>query len=50
MAFRAPDGGMTLELMNSLKQERVVNVSWHGRQVRLKLPAISIATALWRNQ
>jgi hypothetical protein len=37
-------------LMNSLKQERVVNVSWHGRQVRLKLPAISIATALWRNQ
>jgi glucosylceramidase len=50
MAFRAPDGGMTLELMNSGKDETRVNVSWHGRQVSLKLPAISITTALWRNE
>jgi glucosylceramidase len=50
MAFRAPDGGMTLQLMNSGKDEARVNVSWHGHQASLKLPAISITTALWRNE
>ncbi|HZP16955.1 MAG TPA: glycoside hydrolase family 30 beta sandwich domain-containing protein [Terriglobales bacterium] len=48
MAFQGPDGGMVLELMNSGKNDTDVNVSWHGRQVRLNLPAISIMTALWK--
>jgi len=47
MAFKRPDGGMVLEIMNSRKEDIDVNVSWHGRLVRLKLPAVSITTALW---
>lgn len=48
MAFKAPDGGMTLELMNSGKDVAAVSVSWHGREARLRLPATSITTALWQ--
>src|SRR5437773_212815 len=47
MAFKRPDGGMVLEIMNSRKEDIDVNVSWHGRLVRLKLAAVSITTALW---
>lgn len=47
MAFKLPDGGMTLEMMNSGKEDTSVTVSWQGRAVQLKLPAVSITTALW---
>jgi glucosylceramidase len=47
MAFKRPDGGMVLEVMNSLKEDADTAISWHGRVVQLKLPAISITTALW---
>ena len=50
MAFKAPDGGIALELMNSGKDDTAVNLSWHGRQARLRLPGMSITTALWKNQ
>src|SRR2546427_2822115 len=47
MAFKRPDGGMVIELMNSRKEDADVNLSWHGQLLRLKLPAVSITTALW---
>ena len=47
MAFKRPDGGMVIELMNSRKEDADVNLSWHGQLLRLKPPAVSITTALW---
>ena len=48
MAFKASDGGMALELMNSGKDGTAVSISWNGREARLRLPAMSITTALWQ--
>ena len=48
MAFKAPEGGMVTELMNSGKADAEVSLSWHGRLAYLKLPAASITTALWK--
>lgn len=50
MAFKSPDGGMALELMNSGQNDTVVIVSWRERKVQLNLPAISITTALWQRE
>ena len=47
MAFKRPDGGMVLEIMNSRKEDASTAVSWHDRQIQLKLPATSITTAVW---
>ena len=47
MAFKLPDGGMALEMMNSGKEDTNATVSWQGRTVQVKLPAVSITTALW---
>ena len=47
MAFKRPDRGMVIEVMNSRKEDADVNLSWHGQLLRLKLPAVSITTALW---
>jgi len=47
MAFKQSDGRMVVELMNSRKEDADVDLSWHGQLVRLKLPAVSITTALW---
>jgi glucosylceramidase len=47
MAFRRPDGGIVLEVMNSRKEDADTAVSWHERVIQLKLPAVSITTALW---
>jgi glucosylceramidase len=47
MAFKRADGGMVLELMNSRKDDADTTVSWQGRVLKLKLPSVSISTALW---
>jgi glucosylceramidase len=47
MAFKAPDGRIVSELMNSKSEDVEIGVKFHEKVVRLKLPAISIMTALW---
>jgi glucosylceramidase len=47
MAFNAPDGEIVTELMNSKDEDVEIGVKFHDRVLRLKLPAISITTALW---
>ena len=47
MAFKAPDGRIVTELMNSKGEDVEMGVKFHDRVLRLKLPAISITTALW---
>ena len=48
MAFQAKDGGMVAEVMNSRRQPATVKLDWHGHAVTLNLPALSIATCLWK--
>ena len=47
MAFKAPDGKMVAELMNSKDEDVETSLRFHDRVLRVKLPAISITTALW---
>ena len=47
MAFKAPDGKIVTELMNSKREDVDMRVKFHEQVLRLKLPAISITTALW---
>jgi glucosylceramidase len=48
MAFKAPDGKIVAELMNSKREDVELGVRFHGRVLRTKLPAISITTARWQ--
>lgn len=48
MAFITPEGGLVSQLINSRKQDAEVNVTFHGKQLHLTLPAISIMTASWK--
>jgi glucosylceramidase len=50
MAFRAPDGRIVTELMNSKRGDVEMGVKFHERVLRLKLPAMSITTALWNGE
>src|ERR1700678_244466 len=47
MAFKAPDGRIVAELMNSKREDVEIRLAFHGGLVHLKLPAVSITTALW---
>jgi glucosylceramidase len=47
MAFKTPDGEIVTELMNSKDKHVEMAVKFEDRVLRLKLPAISITTALW---
>jgi O-glycosyl hydrolase len=47
MAFKAPDGKIVIELMNSKSEDLEIDVKFHEQLLHLKLPAISITTALW---
>jgi glucosylceramidase len=47
MAFKAPDGKIVTELINSKREDVEIGVKFRDRVLRLKLPAISITTALW---
>ncbi|MFN7997127.1 MAG: glycoside hydrolase family 30 beta sandwich domain-containing protein [Bryobacteraceae bacterium] len=48
LAFQSKDGGMVAEVMNSRRQPANVRLNWNGRSVNLDLPAVSIATYLWK--
>jgi len=50
MAFKAPDGKIVIEVMNSKEREVEMGVKFHDRVLHLKLPAISITTALWNSK
>ena len=50
MAFKAQDGEIVTELMNSKDEDVEVGVKFHDRVLRMKLPAISITTALWNSK
>ena len=47
IAFKAPDGEIVTELMNSKAEDVEMGLKFHDRVLRLRLPAISITTALW---
>lgn len=49
MAFKTPDGQIVTELMNSRSEDVETALAFHGRVVRVNLPAISITTALWQS-
>jgi glucosylceramidase len=47
MAFRAKDGGMVAEVMNSSAQQKAVTLKWKDEALQLNLPAMSITSAVW---
>jgi len=47
MAFKRPGGGIVLEVMNSRKEDADTTVLWRGRVLKLRLPSLSIVSALW---
>lgn len=47
MAFRAPEGGTVVQVLNSLNQSTEVNLEFKGRTLHIPLPARSISTATW---
>ena len=46
-AFQARDGGVVAQLLNRRNEPAKVDLQWHGKSLRLDLPALSITTALW---
>ncbi len=48
VVFRSKDGGLVMEVMNSLKQPTSPVVKWRDRTLTLNLPAMSISTYLWK--
>ncbi len=47
MAFKAPDGKIVSEVINSTHDDVEIGVKFHEQVLRLKVPATSITTALW---
>ena len=47
MSFKTPEGKVVSELMNSRKEEVEVAIVANGSTLPLKLPAVSITTAIW---
>jgi glucosylceramidase len=48
MAFQAPDGKVTLQLINSGANAATTQVKWHDRTLAVSLPGISISTVVWQ--
>jgi len=48
LTFQLADGGKVVELLNSRNEPADVTLESNGRSVRLKLPAMSITTCLWK--
>ena len=48
MAFRAKDGGMVAEIMNSSPKPQTVTLKWRNQSMTLNLPAMSISSAVWQ--
>jgi glucosylceramidase len=47
ISFKTPEGKLVSQLMNSRKEEVEVAILARGRTLPLKLPAVSITTAVW---
>ena len=47
VAFQTPEKGLVAQLMNSRNEDVEVSLAWHGRTLKVKLPAISITTCQW---
>lgn len=47
LAFQAKNGKMIAQILNRRNQPAAVNLEWHGRTLRLELPALSITSCLW---
>jgi glucosylceramidase len=50
IAFQRPDGRIVANLVNSGEQPAETRLAFRGRELALKLPAISITTCLWADQ
>jgi glucosylceramidase len=50
LAFKGAKGEVVAELLNSRKSDAPVTLGWHGREISLNLPAISISTITWNPQ
>ena len=48
VAFKSPQGGLIAELINSRNTASDINLEFGAQSLRLTLPAVSIATCLWR--
>ena len=47
IAFQRPDGNLVAQLINSNADDARTGLVYHGRQLDLTLPAISITTCIW---
>jgi glucosylceramidase len=48
LGFKAPKGGLVVQLMNSREEPSEVGITSQGKSFRLVLPPISIITCRWR--
>ena len=48
IAFKAQNGDVIAEVLNSGKQAATVSLNWREKAVKLDLPALSITTGIWR--
>ena len=47
LAFRTPEKGFVVQLLNSRPKDAEVRLAWRGRTLRVNLPAISITSCMW---
>ncbi len=47
VAFRAKNGDVVAEILNSNRRLTGATLNWRGRSLSLKLPALSITTGIW---
>ena len=47
LAFKTPQGGMVVQLLNSGAQPAQVRIDWHNRTLPVGLPGVSITTLTW---
>jgi glucosylceramidase len=47
ISFRAPEGGIVAEVLNSNSSDSAVNLVYKGRTIRFTAPARSISTLMW---
>jgi glucosylceramidase len=50
LAFRTPEGGIVLEVLNSRKAPVAITVAWHDQVLKAELPALAIATYQWKRE
>jgi glucosylceramidase len=47
MAFKSPQGGVIVQLLNSGAQPAQVQIEWHDKTLPVNLPGTSISTLMW---